>query len=241
MDAFTILDEARPLVTCKDCTHKCPIPAKGGESVFTEDVERSRVVEDEVAKYINFQSYGHLICRNRNNGTRDTYPDLEISVAQQPEKVRARLEVKYQRTTFMMIKKLRPKADLEPWNTVALNESDLIKYIELHEREKIPTHLVWRLDRTCLGSRFFYQDIAVLSRIYQKYGDTRFFPRATRKGDIVNGVHKGVTGNYHFSINEMLPFDNYLHNLLEKLSVNYAQPFVQPLATPARAPVRDRL
>ena len=32
----------------------------------------------------------------------------------------------------------------------------------------------------------------------------RKFKRASGKGDIVDGVHKGVLVNYHFSLNELL-------------------------------------
>jgi hypothetical protein len=33
------------------------------------------------------------------------------------------------------------------------------------------------------------------------------FRRASGYGDVVNGVHKGVVVNYHFSLEELKPFN----------------------------------
>ena len=39
--------------------------------------------------------------------------------------------------------------------------------------------------------------------IYNEYKNTRTFRRKSGVGDIVNGEHKGVVVNYHFSLQEL--------------------------------------
>ena len=39
--------------------------------------------------------------------------------------------------------------------------------------------------------------------IYNLEKDKRLFKRKSGEGDIVDGVHKGVTVNYHFSLTEL--------------------------------------
>ena len=51
-----------------------------------------------------------------------------------------------------------------------------------------------------------YNNISELKKIYTYYGEKRRFRRKSGEGDVVNGIHKGVVVNYHFSINELLPF-----------------------------------
>lgn len=60
----------------------------------------------------------------------------------------------------------------------------------------------------------FYNALSELERIYNYYGDKRRFKRKSGKGDVVNGQHKGVVVNYHFSLNELKPFD--LNEIINK-------------------------
>ena len=53
----------------------------------------------------------------------------------------------------------------------------------------------------------FFNRIEHLERIFRQYGDRRRFRRRSGQGDVVNGEHKGVVVNYHFSLNELVPFD----------------------------------
>jgi hypothetical protein len=49
-----------------------------------------------------------------------------------------------------------------------------------------------------------------LKTIYQKQLDKRRFRRKSGDGDVVDGVHKGVTVNYHFSLTELIKWDGSL-------------------------------
>ena len=61
---------------------------------------------------------------------------------------------------------------------------------------------------------FFYQEIDILADILKRYGDKRRFRRESGYGDVVNGQHKGVVVNYHFSLNEFLKM--HLLEILKK-------------------------
>ena len=196
-----------PLVTCAKCTHRC-----GNKSLnvynFVSDVERSEAVEEHILRHINLRGQGQLICRKTDQ---PGYPDLEIALSSSSKIVRARLEVKFQTRAFMKVSAILPQADLVAWETIALNLSDLERYIKIYRDENIPTHLVWRLQRHCLGDRFLYQDITVLGDILDNYRDRRRYKRATGSGDVdEHGKHRGVLVNYHFSVNELIPFNSYL-------------------------------
>ena len=47
----------------------------------------------------------------------------------------------------------------------------------------------------------------MLEKILLKYGEKRRYRRESTRSDFVNGVHKGVTVNYHFSLRELLPLE----------------------------------
>jgi|GEM_PF-648512 len=222
MATLIALDEVCPLVVCGSCTHRCD-----GKSLnnyqFEDDTKRSEVIEEEIMYYLRSQSCGHLTCNKVALNSREWgQPDIEIRTSAEPNRVQARLEVKYQTRAFMKSAHIPCEPRLSPWETVALNTSDLDKYIAYYEQDKILTHIVWRLERTCLGIRYFYQDVARLKQIRDYYGLDRQYIRKMGVGDIDNnGRNKGVKENYHFSIHELRPFDNYTHYLLDYLKVAY--------------------
>jgi hypothetical protein len=110
----------------------------------------------------------------------------------------------------MSIERILPNSNLKPSETIALNLSDLERYFEIHEKEKTDLYIVWCLkNRNCINNQntdlYFHQNIIELKKIRLK--DTtnfRKFKRATGIGDVVNGQHKGVLVNYHFSLNELI-------------------------------------
>ncbi len=54
------------------------------------------------------------------------------------------------------------------------------------------------------GKCFFSQNLDELQKIrLMDNNNYRRFRRASGDGDMVNGVHKGVVVNYHFSIREL--------------------------------------
>ena len=120
------------------------------------------------------------------------------------------IEIKGQARTFMSIQKILPNSFLVPSETLACNLSDLERYFVVKEKEKVPLFITWCLmRRPCIvgldpkNTKFFSQEIDILKKIrLSDTNDTRRFRRASGTGDVVNGQHKGVVVNYHFSINE---------------------------------------
>lgn len=167
----------QPSVTCKNCDFRCDDKSLNIYR-FEDDVKRSEEVETHILNHINLRGKNQIICRKSKEYDN---PDLEISVSSSPEIVRARLEVKLQTRAFMKIASVLPDAGLQAWETVALNLSDLERYIKKYKEEKLPIHLVWQLDRYCLGTRYLYQDIAVLSDILDEYKTDRRYRRNEAK------------------------------------------------------------
>ena len=192
-----------------DCA-LCPTRCDGktvAQFDFERDVRFSEAIENHVIQHIN-QQYPHLIATKT---TCEGYPDIEIAYRHSPQTSIAFVEIKGQARTFMAVARLLPDSGLRPSETIALNLSDLERYFRVNEQEQKPLYLVWSLlRRPCIvgiGNKshlFFYQDIAVLQNIREKdSANHRRFRRESGKGDVVNGVHKGVTVNYHFSLQEL--------------------------------------
>lgn len=141
---------------------------------------------------------------------KDQYPDVEVYTEKGGELL-CYIEVKVQRRAFMSVQRILPHADLVPSETLALNLSDLEHYIEQSRIVDVPIYIMWVLaERPCIvdenSVKCFYNHISEFERILDYYGDKRRFRRASGKGDVVNGEHKGVVVNYHFSISELRPF-----------------------------------
>jgi hypothetical protein len=192
---------------CAICPTRCD-----GKTVaqfdFEKDVQFSENIENKIIDYIN-QKYPNLIA---SKTIRAGYPDIEIAKRTEPETSIAFIEIKGQARTFMSVAKILKDSNLQPSETIALNLSDLERYFMVNEKENLPFFVVWCLmGRPCIvgaddASRaYFFQDIRLLEKIRQKDSqNTRRFRRESGKGDVVNGVHKGVTVNYHFSLNELV-------------------------------------
>jgi len=129
-------------------------------------------------------------------------PDLAIK---REHNLIARVEVKVQTRAFMKVASFLPSGNLLPYETVALNLSDLERYFRLHESENIPIFVVWHVKRPCIGDEYWGNTLAELALLYKKYGNRRRFQRASTQSDYVAGIHKGVTVNYHFSLRELKP------------------------------------
>lgn len=178
---------------------------------FESDVALSEYYEKSLIERVIEKGYFAM------KTTKDKYPDVEI-YDRKNGKLLCYVEVKVQRRSFMKVKKFLPYANLEPSETLALNLSDLEHYIEQSKIVDVPIYIMWvLLERPCvLGDKkvmCFYNHIKEFERILSYYGDKRRFRRASGKGDIVNGEHKGVVVNYHFSISELKPFK--LNKILE--------------------------
>ena len=167
---------------------------------FTLDVNFAEEQEEYVREKINLhKGYNAVKC------LKDGYPDIEVYYKNQLIKY---LEVKAQRRTFMSVQRKLKNSSLCPSETVALNLSDLLRYFKIEESTNIETSIVWVLmNRPCIvpqgEKHFYYQTTKFLKKIYKNNKENRKFRRKSGKGDIVDGVHKGVTVNYHFSLNEL--------------------------------------
>ena len=131
------------------------------------------------------------------------YPDIEVQVGNK----KFYIEIKAQRRTFMAVQRILPNANLVPSETLALNLSDLMRYFEIENNDNVNVYLMWCLEnRPCIveqgQTRYFYQSAKELKELYSKYQDARRFRRKSGYGDVVNGQHKGVVVNYHFSLEE---------------------------------------
>lgn len=183
----------------------CPTPCDGISKevyLFGNDSAFSEHFENEIIAHIN----------NRNDYSAvksklPELPDVEVSERSSDE-IAFYIEVKVQRRTFMSVEKILPQSGLLPSETLALNLSDLLRYFEIAEKKGVKIYVLWvLLNRPCIlgnsDKKFFYSDTENLLRIYEIEKDKRRFRRKSGEGDVVDGEHKGVVVNYHFSLNEL--------------------------------------
>jgi len=190
---------------CSSCQTRCD-----GKSIgvydFEKDVNFSEAIEEQIIRQINKSNPNLFAFKTKKND----YPDIEIISKTSIDKPVCYIEIKVQSRTFMSIEKLLPNSNLKPSETIALNLSDLERYFKVYETEKTPLFIVWCLkNRKCINEKntdlYFYQNIKELEKIrLNDKNNTRKFKRATGIGDVVNGQHKGVLVNYHFSLNELI-------------------------------------
>jgi len=185
---------------CNTCKTRCDGKSKG-VYIFKNDVifaeEQEQIIINKINKNPNYFS---------RKTTEVGYPDVEIF--NKDNKLVSYLEIKAQRRTFMSVEQILPQSNLKPSETLALNLSDLKRYFLIEKQTKIPTSILWVLmNRPCLvetnKTKYYYQKTSKLKKIYLQEKNNRRFRRESGKGDIVNGIHKGVTVNYHFSLNEL--------------------------------------
>lgn len=183
---------------CNVCHTRCDGKSKNVYN-FKNDVDFAEEHEKTIINKINaHKKYNAVKCNLEG------YPDIEIK---KDGEIYAYIEVKAQRRTFMSVQKILPQSKLTPSETVALNLSDLLRYFQIYDEIGIPISIVWCLqNRPCITgineTKYFIQNIEELKKIYFKNQNTRVFRRRSGKGDVVDGVHKGVVVNYHFSLRE---------------------------------------
>ena len=190
------------IFNCEKCQTRCDGISKGIYD-FKSDAELSEKYENLLIAEINKRN--GVVARKC---TTDGYPDIEL---RQNDKTVGLIEVKFQQRTFMKVRKHLPEGGLLPSETLALNQSDLLRYFAIYRNDKLPLFIVWGLkNRPCIVPKnkvlFFYQHIEPLEKIYNHYKDQRRFRRASGSGDVVDGVHKGVVVNWHFSLAELVRF-----------------------------------
>lgn len=187
---------------CKLCSSQSK-----GLYYFDEDLKKSINAVEEVANDIT------------TNTNLVPYPtDVEkrgdILIKNMTGENVARVEVKLITTTFKMVKRLLPQSNLSPFEVVVIDEPKLQSYFKTQEEDKLPYFVVIKLTRACRNGQKVYARLEDLKKIYNFYGNKRFFKRRTGFGD---GT-KGVITKYHFSVDREFNTDysqlfNELNNL----------------------------
>jgi hypothetical protein len=194
------IQERTNIFDCSQCHTRCDGVSKG-VYIFDNDVSFSERYERLIIDHINsYKKYQAKKC------TVDGYPDIQIKDLQGD--MYRYLEVKVQQRTFMKVGTHLPESQLKPSETVALNLSDLLRYFKIEESTGVTTVIVWvLLNRLCIvpnnSFKLFFQTSNALKAIYSTQKTYRTFRRKSGSGDVVDGVHKGVTVNFHFSLNEL--------------------------------------
>jgi hypothetical protein len=197
----------REVFNCKRCTTPCDGTSKKSFD-FQADTAISEIAESELSSRLN---QFELIQAQKVPDENAHLPDIEI---RKNDRIIARVEVKAQGRAFMAVERLLPGGNLLPYETVALNRSDLLRYIKNFELENIPTFIVWRIKRPCIPDAWYGHDLESLKNSFEKYGDKRTFRRRSTQSDYVGGEHKGVTVNYHFSLKELLEISEIERRIL---------------------------
>lgn len=190
--------------------HNCPTPCNGISKlnyIFENDTAFSEHYEQKIISYINTNTKFKA-----SKTIQIGYPDIEV-VGQNGD--RFFIEIKVQQRTFMQVEKYLPLSELKPSETVALNLSDFERYVSLGQTEKAPIFILWvLLNRPCITNgnteQYYYRLVDELKPIWLKEYKKRRFKRQSGNGDVVNGIHKGVTVNFHFSLNELKIWDTKL-------------------------------
>ena len=185
---------------CSKCHTRCDGISKGSYH-FEKDARFSEHYENVIIERINNGGrYNATKCLQAG------YPDVELTL--KDGSLHHYLEVKVQQRTFMSVEKYLPHSSLKPSETVALNLSDLLRYFTIENQTGIASGIVWvLLNRLCVveegKEKMFYQNTRKLKEIYEKEFFKRKFTRQSGEGDVIDGVHKGVIVNYHFSLKEL--------------------------------------
>jgi hypothetical protein len=197
---------------CGSCKTRCDGISIGVYN-FRSDAEYSEAKENYIIEQINLNNnFEAKKCELPG------YPDIEVLNKSTNKKFY--IEIKAQRRTFMAVERKLPDANLKPSETLALNRSDLLRYFDIKREIDAKIFIIWCLEnRPCIVPQgqtyFYYQDINKLELIWQTEQNKRTFRRASGRGDVVNGQHRGVVVNYHFSLNELEKLDD-ISNLLQE-------------------------
>lgn len=184
---------------CKVCPTRCDGVSKMKYD-FENDADFSEFYEQKLINHINSSTKFQA-----KKTTIKGYPDIEVT--NQNGSI-FYIEVKVQQRTFMSVEKYMPESELRPSETIALNLSDLTRYFDLEKEHGLVVFIFWAvLNRPCLipsnAAKYYYRLASELKPIWEREKDKRKFRRKSGEGDVVNGEHKGVTVNFHFSLNEM--------------------------------------
>jgi hypothetical protein len=188
----------------------CPTPCDGVSKmsyVFENDATFSEAYEQKLIDHINTSTVF-----SAQKTVLKGYPDIEVTAT---NGFKFFIELKVQQRTFMRVENIIPQSGLKPSETVALNLSDLLRYFELEKTHNFHIFIFWVvLNRPCIVSKdeeqYYYRLASELKPIYLTENDKRRFRRKSGEGDVVNGEHKGVTVNYHFSLKELKIWQNKL-------------------------------
>lgn len=191
---------------CNTCPTRCDAKSKL-QYHFSADAAFSERFENYLINRIN---QNPALPFTAQKTTQPGYPDVALYPKTPIGNFMGFIEVKVQTRTFMTIQNRLPKANLHPSETIALNLSDLQRYFSLKNQTQLPLFITWALlNRPCILQtepvQYYHQEADLLHKVYVHYQNHRRFRRQTGRGDVIDGQHKGVVVNYHFSLSELLP------------------------------------
>ncbi len=176
---------------------------------FEKNLHTSRDLVNELINYVN-KNTPYLAVETSINKN----PDIDVYKDKSHQELLCRIEAKFLEGQGFMTAE---RVGLYPKETLVVDEPKLQSYFACKENDRktgknIPIYVVWKFDKPCddVGGITVFQEIDILRQIYQKYGDTRKINRATGENDYQNGVKKGITEKYHFSIRECEPIENLI-------------------------------
>lgn len=191
---------------CNSCPTRCDSKSKlhyrfAADAAFSERFEKYLINRINQNANLPFTA---------QKTTQTGYPDIALYPKTPGSNCVGFIEVKVQTRTFMTIQQHLPKANLYPSETIALNQSDLLRYFAIKEQTQLPLFVAWALlNRPCIVKaekvQYYHQEADLLRQVYQHYQNLRRFRRQSGEGDVVDGQHKGVVVNYHFSLSELVP------------------------------------
>ncbi|MBQ4309313.1 MAG: hypothetical protein II772_06260 [Lachnospiraceae bacterium] len=214
--------------TCIDCPTRCDAAPRPRHD-FEKDAEYAEAMELELAALLDANPG---VCARKS--PRHEMPDIEVSDRRTGEVI-CYVEVKALKRAFMGVERILPESGLTAPETVELNTSDLMRYDLIRRAVGKPVFVLWRIsERPCLtaegGYRCFFGGVGELMRIRARTADVRTYRRKTRAGDVVNGEHKGVVVNFHFSVAELTEArpENCLSEILAQVRRAGRQPGQAP-------------
>lgn len=177
---------------------------------FERDLLNSDDFVKEMMKYIK-EKTGCFCDKTRI----DKNPDINVFVDQEKTNLICRVEAKYlEGKSFVKSKQF---LGLEAKEALVVDKPKLLSYIECRANDRkngkdIPIFVAWKYDRPCndVGGITVFQEIDKLQEKYLKFGSKREFERKTTPSDINDGIKKGITAKYHFSITECKPIEELI-------------------------------
>jgi hypothetical protein len=190
------------------------------EYPFQRDLKTSEQLVQALKTYIEANT--PYVCRDTQVHKNPDIVVLDIVSTSNPKgRLVCRVEAKMlDGYAFMKAEELLGD-HLKPKETLVIDEPKLLSYFECVDNDlrqhgkSVPIYVVWKFDRPCadLGGITVFQEVTKLRAIFEKRGTNRTFERKTVASDLDNGVKRGITAKYHFSLRECRPIEELIEQI----------------------------